>query len=304
MSDFVSIGWSYWISIIALGGVVFCLWLLFTQRSWLGGAPKGEESTGHVWDGVGELNTPIPRWWVIMYIGLCVVALFIMFLYPALGSNPGVVGYTAAKQVEEERAEYLKTIAPVYEKFAAMPIDELVKNPEAHMIGERLFLNNCAQCHGSDAKGQPNYPNLTDGDWLYGGEPATILQTITEGRHGIMAPLGAAIPQAKAEEVANYVRSLSGLSHDATLVPAGKVTFNQFCVACHGADAKGNKALGAPNLTDNIWLNSSSKDAIVNTILNGREGLMPAQKNLLTPDQIRMLTSYVWSLSNKEAVAQ
>ncbi|NLY63664.1 MAG: cytochrome-c oxidase, cbb3-type subunit III [Alcaligenaceae bacterium] len=304
MSDFFNSGWGYWISIIALGGVAFCLWLLFTQRSWLGGAPKGEESTGHVWDGIGELNTPVPRWWTIMYIGLCVAALAVMFLYPALGTNPGLVGYTAAKQVEQEREEYMQMIAPVYEKFSAMPIDELVKNAEAHTIGERLFLNNCAQCHGSDARGSTNYPNLTDNDWLYGGEPEVLVQTITEGRHGIMAPLGAAISPAKANETAHYVRSLSGLSHDATLVPAGEATFKQFCVACHGVDAKGNKALGAPNLTDNIWLGSSSRDVIVNTILNGREGIMPAQKNLLSADQIRMLAAYVWSLSNKEAVAQ
>lgn len=304
MSDFFNSGWSYWITIIALGGVAFCLWLLFTQRSWLGGAPKGEESTGHVWDGIGELNTPVPRWWTIMYIGLCVAALAVMFLYPALGTNPGLVGYSAAKQVEQEREEYMQMIAPVYEKFSALPIDELVKNAEAHTIGERLFLNNCAQCHGSDARGSTNYPNLTDNDWLYGGEPEVLVQTITEGRHGIMAPLGAAISPVKANETAHYVRSLSGLSHDATLVPAGEVTYKQFCVACHGVDAKGNKALGAPNLTDNIWLGSSSRDVIVNTILNGREGIMPAQKNLLSADQIRMLAAYVWSLSNKEAAAQ
>lgn len=300
MSDFFSNSWSYYIATIALVGVAWCIWLLFTQRRWLKSETPQVEDTGHVWDvDLREMNNPVPRWWTIMYLGLCAIALGIMVLYPALGSYPGLLGFTAAKQVVAEREEQAARIKPLFEKFSAIPVQELAKNPEAHAVGKRLFLNNCAQCHGSDAKGSPNFPNLTDSDWLYGGTPEIIVKTITDGRHGVMAPLGAIVSAAQANEIANYVRSLSGLASDPTLLRAGEAGFKKVCFACHGMDAKGNQALGAPNLTDNVWLGSSSKDTIINTILHGRQGVMPAQKHNLSEDQIRMLAAYVWGLSNK-----
>jgi len=300
MSDFFSNSWSYYIATIALVGVAWCIWLLFTQRRWLKHETPQVDDTGHVWDmDLRELNNPVPRWWTIMYLVLCAIALGIMVLYPALGSYPGLLGFTAAKQVVADREEQAARIKPLFEKFSSIPVPELAKNPEAHAIGKRLFLNNCAQCHGSDAKGSPNFPNLTDSDWLYGGTPEIIVKTITDGRHGVMAPLGAIVSAAQANEIANYVRSLSGLASDPTLLRAGEAGFKKVCFACHGMDAKGNQALGAPNLTDNVWLGSSSKDTIINTILHGRQGVMPAQKHNLSEDQIRMLAAYVWGLSNK-----
>lgn len=282
---------------ISLGGVIFCLWLLWSQRQWLDN--KDVTDTGHEWDGVRELNYPVPRWWIIFYLGLCVIGLGIMFLYPALGSNPGKLGYTSAKEVEQVRLDQLASMKPVYQKYEGKSFEELATDPEARALGERLFLNYCAQCHGSDAKGSPGFPNLTDNDWLWGGTPEAITHTVTEGRHGIMAPLAAAITPAEAETIAHYVRSLSGLSSDPTLAPLGQAKFMTVCAACHGADAKGNQLLGAPNLTDETWLNSSSKNTIVKTILEGRTGTMPAQKTHLTADQIRMLAAYVWGMSNK-----
>lgn len=299
MSDFISSGWSYWVTIIALGGVAFCLWLLFTQRSFLKKDVEAD-NTGHEWDGITEYNYPVPTWWTVMYVGLCAVGLGIMFLYPALGSNPGKVGYTSVKQAEDEKAAYLESLKPVYAKFEGQTIEQLAANTDARQLGERLFLNNCAQCHGSDAKGSPNFPNLTDSDWLWGGNPDQILHTITEGRHGMMAPLAAVVTNEEANQIANYVRSLSGLSSDPTLVPLGQLKFQAVCAACHGMDGKGNQLLGAPNLTDNVWLNSSSRETIVKTILEGRSGIMPAQKNTLTPEQIKMLAAYVWGLSNNK----
>ncbi len=300
MSDFFSNSWSYYIAIVSLTGVVWCLWLLFSQRRWLKQKPVEVEDTGHVWDDdLRELNNPVPRWWTFMYLGLCAIALGIMLLYPALGSFPGLLGFTSAKQVVSERQQLDEQIKPLFEQFSGLSVEELARNTEAHAIGKRLFLNNCAQCHGSDAKGAPNFPNLTDGDWLYGGTPEAILKTITEGRHGVMAPLSAMISPAQANEIANYVRSLSGLAHDPTLLNAGEAGFKKVCFACHGMDGKGNQALGAPNLTDAVWLNSSSKDTIIDTILHGRQGTMPAQKHTLSEDQIRMLAAYVWGLSNK-----
>lgn len=300
MSDFFSSSWSYYIAIVSLVGVAWCIWLLFTQRRWLKQKPAQVEDTGHVWDGdLRELNNPVPRWWTFMYLGLCAIALGIMVLYPALGSYPGLLGFTTAKQVVAEREQLAAEIKPLFDKFSAIPVEELARNPEAHAIGKRLFLNNCAQCHGSDAKGSPNFPNLTDGDWLYGGSPEVIVKTISEGRHGVMAPLSAIVTPAQANEIANYVRSLSGLASDPTLLAAGEAGYKKVCFACHGMDGKGNQALGAPNLTDSVWLNSSSKDVIINTILHGRQGVMPAQKHILSEDQIRMLAAYVWGLSNK-----
>ena len=306
MSDFVNSGWALWVSVISILGVVFVLWLLWTQRSWLGQKTVVTEDTGHEWDGIRELNHPLPRWWIIMYLGLSAIGIAIMVLYPAVGSWSGLRGWQASYEVAEDQQILRENIAPVYARFQGMSAEDLSKDPEARIIGERLFLNTCAQCHGSDAKGATDFPNLTDNDWLGDGSPAYINNVITNGRVGLMAPLGAALganagEQAEnAKAIANYVRSLSGLSADATLIAKGQQQFGTVCAACHGADAKGNHLLGAPNLTDDIWLGSSSEQAIIKTILEGRTNIMPPQKHYLTPEQIEVLTAYVWGLSNNE----
>ncbi|NYT61366.1 cytochrome-c oxidase, cbb3-type subunit III [Alcaligenaceae bacterium] len=302
MSDFVSSFWSYFVGVIALGGIAFCVWLLYTQRAWLKSDVKIVEETGHVWDGdLTEYNYPVPRWWTVFYLGLCVVALVVLFLYPGVGSYKGELGYTAAKQVKAEQMALNEKIKPIFERYKQMPIEQIAMDDSAREIGQRLFLNNCAQCHGSDAKGSGSFPNLTDNDWLWGGDPQHISDTITNGRHGMMPPWGAQIKPAEAADIAQYVRSLSGLASDALRVVPGKRGFDTFCVACHGAEGKGNTALGAPNLTDDVWLHGSSEASIVATILNGRVNEMPAQKGILTEDQIRMLTAWVWGLSNQPA---
>ena len=190
MNDFVSSFWGYFIPTIALGGIAWCLWLLYTQRRWLGTKPGGEvEDTGHVWDeDLTELNNPVPRWWTWMYLLLCVFALGYLVLYPGLGAYRGKLEYTTAKEVEQSQAALAQTMRPVYAKFDTMSIEQMAADPGAREIGQRLFLNTCAQCHGSDAKGAPSFPNLTDLDWIYGGTPEAIMMTITEGRHGIMPP--------------------------------------------------------------------------------------------------------------------
>ena len=300
MSDFFSSSWSYFIAAITLLGIAFCLWLLFSQRAWLGKTVAEAENTGHVWDGdLTELNHPVPRWWTVFYVGLCVIGLGILFLYPGLGSYQGSLGYSAAKQVKEQQLALQKQIEPLYQRYREMPITQVAHDAQAREIGQRLFLNNCAQCHGSDARGGGSFPNLTDGDWLYGGSPETIQQTITKGRHGMMPAWSTQISASQAAEIAQYVRSLSGLASDPLRVVPGKRAFETYCVACHGIDGKGNTAVGAPNLTDNVWLFGSSEAAIVQTILNGRQNRMPAQEGVLTEDQIRMLTAWVWGLSNK-----
>ena len=303
MSDFFNNGWSLWISGIALLGIIFCLWLLFTQRAFLGKTVDVEE-TGHVWDGdLTELNTPVPRWWTVMYIGLCVFALGYLVLYPGLGSFKGTLGFSSGQQVKQQQAEINARLEPVYARYREMPIEEIARDQEAREIGQRLFLNNCAQCHGSDAQGAPSFPNLANKAWLWGGEPEQILHTITEGRTGMMPPQAQFTP-AQASDVAQYVRSLSGLAADPLRLVAGKRVYDSACFACHGADAKGNTLLGAPDLTDDYWLYGSSEATIVQTVLQGRTNQMPAQKGTLTPEQIRLLAGWVWGLSNNAEPAQ
>lgn len=299
MSDFVSSFWGQFITVITLVGIGFCLWLLYTQRAWLGKVVKEEDDTGHVWDGtLTELNTPVPRWWTVMYILFCVFALGYLFLYPGLGTYAGKLAYTSAGQVKADQDRLNEQIKPIYARFNEMPITEVAHDAEAREIGQRLFLNNCAQCHGSDAKGAASFPSLVDNDWLYGGEPDQIAHTIAKGRHGIMPPWGAVINPTEAANIAQYVRSLSGLASDDLRVVPGKRGYDTYCVACHGAEGKGNTALGAPNLTDGVWLFGSSEASIVSTIINGRENMMPAQEGILNEDQIRILTAWVWGLSN------
>jgi cytochrome c oxidase cbb3-type subunit 3 len=300
MSDFISSFWSYYIAVIALGGIVWCVYLLFSQRAWLKRDVQAVESTGHVWDGdLTELNNPVPRWWTVMYLLLCVAALGYLVLYPGLGSYKGLLGFTAGQEVLRDQRALNAQIQPVYERFREMPVPEIANDDQARAIGQRLFLNNCAQCHGSDAKGGRGFPNLTDADWLWGGQPEQILQTITKGRHGVMPAWAAMIKPEDASAIAQYVRALSGLAHDPLRLNAGKRGFETYCAACHGAEGKGNPLMGAPNLTDDIWLYGSSEATITETILNGRDNQMPAQETYLTPEQIRLLTAWVWGQSNR-----
>jgi len=301
MSDFVNEFWGIFIAVIAVTGIVWCLWLLYSQRRWLTAKPKGPvEDTGHCWDGdLTELNNPVPRWWTWMYLLLCAFGVGYLILYPGLGTYKGVLGYTTVNEVEQDQARVAEQMKPIYARFDGMDVPSISADSEAREIGQRLFLNTCAQCHGSDAKGSPGFPNLTDTDWLYGGTPEIITASITHGRRGIMPPMAAAIDAQTAADIAHYVRSLSGLAAPSLGVIRGRRGFENYCVSCHGVDGKGNTALGAPNLTDGVWLYGSSRASIVETILNGRENIMPAQDRTLTPDQIRLLTAWVWGLSNQ-----
>lgn len=300
MSDFFSPGWSIWIITISILGIVFCLYMLFSQsKSITQDEASKEEFEKKVWDGdIRELDTSAPRWFNVMYVGLCVFAFGYLLLYPGLGSFPGFLHWTAAKQVHEEQLETDRRLEPLYARYADMEIEAIAADDEALAIGQRLFLNNCAQCHGSDAQGSPSFPNLSDNVWLWGGAPEDILKTITDGRTGVMTAHANMMTPAEAADTAQYVRSLNGLAHDSLRVNAGKRFYDQFCVACHGADAKGNQMLGAPDLTDNTWLYDSSEETIVEGILQGRNNTMPAQKDILTPEQIRVLAGWVWGLSN------
>jgi cytochrome c oxidase cbb3-type subunit 3 len=298
MSDFVSGFWGYYIAGVVLLGIVWCLWLIFSQRKWLGARTVTVQDTGHVWDGdLRELNNPVPRWWTVMYVVMCIFGLGYLVLYPGLGTFTGSLGYTSAQEVRQDQAQQDALVKPLYDKFAKLDIPAIAVDMEARVIGQRLFLNNCAQCHGSDAKGSTSFPNLVEGDSLYGRTPEALQASITNGRNGVMPALQAVVDARTAGDIAHYVRSLSGLAYDQIRVIRGKREYLNNCVACHGADGKGNKILGAPNLTDDVWLYGSSEATIVHSILNGRNNRMPAQEHVLTADQIRLLTAWVWGLS-------
>lgn len=309
MSDFISSGWSWYVIAIVVFGLVYCAFVLI-------GAAKHkviydadgnvDKTTGHVWDGdLRELNNPLPRWWLMLFIITLVFGVAYFALYPGLGDAAGKLNWSSKGQLDAEIAKAQAEEAKVYAKFKTMSVEDMARDPQAHAIGQRLFLNNCAACHGSDAKGAKSFPNLTDTDWLHGGSPDKILETITHGRRGQMPVMAAAVggPE-EVRQVANYVLSLSGSGHNSILAELGKEKFKAACAACHGADGKGNQAIGAPNLSDKIWLHGFGEQAIMDMVNNGKTNVMPAQEARLTADQIKVVASYIWGLSNVTQAAE
>lgn len=315
MNQFTSPGWAYWIGGVTIVSLIaLFLFLRGTARQTVFRDKNGQviATTGHVWDGdLQEFNNPLPKWWMGLFILTLVFAVVYLILYPGLAFWGGTLGFTSDKMYQQESAAYEKHIAPLYAEYMKTPVADLSKNPEAMATGQRMFLTYCAQCHGSDAGGSKAFPNLTshnEKNWLYGNQPDTLVATITDGRDGMMPPMAAAVGgHAGAVAVANYVRSLSGMSHDAALAAKGKPLFAA-CAACHGADGAGNQALGAPNLASPTrqWLFGSSLENIEETIENGRAGHMPAQKENLEPEKIHVLAAYIYGLGHgaKTAVAQ
>lgn len=303
MSDFTSNFWSFYVAGFTLLGIFGCLLLLWlTARKKIESAD--DNTTGHVWDeDLMEMNNPMPRWWMWMFVITAVFGLGYLAIYPGLGKFAGQLDWSTKGQYDAEMAKAAKDLEPLYARFSSMKPEEMAANAEAMKIGERLFMNNCSQCHGSDARGGKGFPNLTDGDWLHGGTPDKIHETITDGRVGVMPPMAAAVGSPEdVRNLAQYVLSLSGSPHDSLRASLGKEKFGA-CAACHGMDGKGNQALGAPNLTDDIWLHGWGENAIIERINKGITNQMPAQKGRLTDAQINVLTAYVWGLSHKPGAA-
>jgi len=300
MSDFTSNFWPIFITAISLLGIFGCALLLWLTSKVKVVSTNDSNTSAHVWDeDLREMNNPLPRWWVWLFIITIIFAIFYLIAYPGLGSYSGKLGWTALNQYEKEMETAKKELEPLYSKFAAMSAEELAVNPEAKAIGTSLFMNNCSQCHGSDAKGSRGFPNLTDHDWIHGGSPEKITETLVGGRMGMMPPMAAAVGnEDDVKNVANYVLSLSNSKHDSARAALGKEKF-AICAACHGAEGKGNQAIGALNLTDNIWLHGAGEKAIIKRINYGVVNQMPAQGTKFSPAQIHVLASYVWGLSNK-----
>jgi cytochrome c oxidase cbb3-type subunit 3 len=300
MSDFSGEFWGIAIAAITVASIIACAALLKSMS--VRPAAKDAPTTGHVWDeDLVEGNHPLPRWWIWLFYITIVFSLVYLVLYPGLGAHDGYFGWSSSGQYETERSQAEARYGPLYAKFSAQDLKQVAADAEARAIGQKLFLNHCAQCHGSDAGGARGFPSLRDGDWLYGGDPETIKASITNGRTGVMPALGPAVGgEEGARDLANYVLSLSGRPHDAGRASSGKGRF-AICAACHGAEGKGNQQLGAPNLTDAVWLHGSSEAVIVETIVKGRKGEMPAHKAFLDDAKIHLLAAYVYSLSKEAA---
>ena len=302
MSDFVNSGWGWFVAATTVIGLVFCLALLIiaSRRKVM----AQDNTTGHVWDeDLKEMNNPLPRWWMWLFVITVVFAAVYLAFYPGLGTNAGSLKWTSVGQYEAEQEKARAAMQPVYAKYVSMTAEQLAQDPVAMGIGQRLFLNNCAQCHGSDGRGSTGFPNLADNDWLGAGTHDYIKTVITAGRVGNMPPMAAAVGSGEdVKNVAHYVLSLSGSAHNSVAAQLGKDKFAA-CAACHGADGKGNPVVGAPNLTDKIWLHGWGEQAIVNIVTQGKTNAMPAQGRLLTPEQVHVLGAYVRSLSQATRVA-
>ncbi|MFD2176634.1 cytochrome-c oxidase, cbb3-type subunit III [Veronia pacifica] len=318
--------WTVFISVLTLGTIFGCGALVLWCSKDYEGLKDGEDM-GHEYDGIRELNNPLPKWWSYMFWMTIVFGLVYLLLMPGLGGFKGLLGWQSSAQTVrslEESREFAKNADHVYDQYhreleykeklygktfralayvpntdQLLPIEAIAQNREALRVGERLFAQNCSQCHASDARGQSGFPNLTDKAWLYGGAPAKIKETIVRGRVGNMPAWRDVMGEDGVKEVAAYALSLSGRKVDAKLAAKGKTRF-VVCGACHGTDGKGNPAFGAPDLTDNVWLYGGSRRAVEDTINYGRQGVMPAWKDILAEDKIQLLSAYIWQLSHLE----
>jgi len=320
--------WSLWITVITLGVIAFCWWILYANRK-TDKAPSatGEvETTGHAADGIEEYDNPLPRWWFIMFIITIVFGLVYLALYPGLGNYKGLLGWSSSGQYVTERERAEAEFAPIFNQYAQIDVRELAQDPEAMQVADRLYQNNCAVCHGSSAQGGYGFPNLTNGDWMYGGEPEHLRASLIWGRNGNMVAYQNILGDEGIDNMTHYVMSLSGLDHDAEKAQAAQPQYMAQCVACHGNDGQGSAAMGvyqigAPNLTNNIWLyqqpGQSVYDAVAMTLRHGRNGHMPAQAGYLDhgvelPSNLRsktqqelaellpkvhLVTAYIYSLN-------
>jgi cytochrome c oxidase cbb3-type subunit 3 len=303
MADFTSNFWGVYITIIVLGGIVGCAWLLWANMTRRDLGPDGKPATmGHVWDdNLEEYNNPLPSWWVWLFVITIVFGLVYLALFPGLGARQGILGWSSHGQYDIEAKAAEDAYGPVFAQYAKLDLAQVAADPKAMRIGESLFLNYCSQCHASDARGSKGFPNLSDNDWLWGGAPEQIEATILGGRKNAMPPMGEIIGGGEnITNMAQYVLSLSGSAHDPIKAAKAADKF-AICSACHGPTGDGNPAIGAPRLNDHVWLYGGSAATIAETITGGRTNQMPAFKDFLGADKVHVLAAYVWSKSNSPA---
>lgn len=286
--------WSAWIIILTSAQIILAAWLLFANRKKVTG---DVETTGHVYDGLEELDNPLPAWWFQMFILTIIFALGYLVIYPGMGNWKGLIDWTSVGQYETRVAEAEEQYRAMRDRYLALPVEVIAEDPQVLKMGQRLFGNNCAQCHGADAGGAYGFPNLNDTDWLYGGSPDAIKTTLNHGRKAAMPAWQAILGDQGINEAVHYLMSLNGREADPGKVSAGQQHFQTYCSACHGLDARGNQLMGAPNLTNGIWLYGGSEKQLTQTLRGGRNGNMPAFGDVLSEDKIHILTAWVYSLS-------
>lgn len=297
----MSTGWQLYVFIIVLGSfIAHFVFLRWSSSYKTDEKPDANHTTGHRWDGdLEELNNPLPRWWLNLFQLTVVFGIAYLVFYPGSGIYDGALNWSQEQQYAEQVASAEARYSEIFASYAAQDFATLQQNSDAMTAGLNLFGNNCAQCHGSDARGAFGFPNLTDSDWLWDNSNEQIATTIRNGRNGVMPAWGAALGgDTGVTNMAHYVLSLSGLEHDADSATAGQAQYSLFCVACHGATGEGNTLLGAPNLKDDIWLYSASLDSIKQTIDQGRNNQMPAFGDALNEDKVKVLTAYIKQLGH------
>lgn len=289
--------WSNIVIALVILNILACLWLLiWTSKKRPDEAAEGAE-TGHVWDDdLREYNNPLPRWWLNMFVLTIIFGLGYLVFYPGLGNFAGRLGWTSKGQMEQRLAEVQQRRNALYAAFDGQPVAALQTNTAAMALGAKLFSRNCAGCHGTDAQGAVGFPNLTDNDWLYGGSEAQVHASINNGRRGQMPSFVGSVDEQQVSDLVAYVQALHQRPEAASELPGAK-KFSVTCVACHGAEAHGNQALGAPDLTDAVWLHGGDTESIRQTIVLGRSSEMPTFKDQLSETERQLLTAYVLSLS-------
>jgi cytochrome c oxidase cbb3-type subunit III len=295
-------GWSLFVILLTIVNILACVWLLRWTSKPRSATEKigGGADTGHVWDtDLREYNNPLPRWWLWVFYITVAFGLVYLVLYPGLGAMQGIKGWTQAGQYEQERTAAEARAAQYLAPFAAMTIPQLAADPKAMATARNLFQNNCAQCHGSDGGGARGFPNLSDSNWQWGGDPDAIVQTIANGRVAAgMVAWGPVLGEQGTDKVVAYIQKLSGQQHDAALAAEGEQLFiTTGCVGCHGMDGKGMTAVGAPNLTDGVWLYGGDAATLKETVTKGRAGQMPAFGERLGAERVRLLAAYALHLS-------
>ncbi|MGY1409618.1 MULTISPECIES: cytochrome-c oxidase, cbb3-type subunit III [unclassified Luteimonas] len=305
----MSNAWSWYVIVLVAINIGGCAWLLWWTARRRPGDPKPEE-TSHIWDGdITEYNKPLPKWWINGFYLTIIFGIGYLAWYPGLGNFAGASGWTSAKAHDADKARHAELLEETFGVYANQPFDTLAADPTAMELGRSIFANTCAACHGSSAQGASGYPNLTDTAWNWGGDPERVLESVLDGRQGIMPPLGTVLEGIGGDlaitQAATYVRALRSEDIDATLrndymAARGKKYYDSLCVACHGPEGKGNPDLGAPDLTQRNTLYANTLDSIRTTIVGGRHGIMPAHRDLLGETRGRLVAAYVWSLSNSD----
>ena len=303
MADFTSSFWSYFIATATIAGIIGMIILLIkcsTRKQDKTDSDK-VETMGHIWDeNLEEYNNPLPAWWLYMFVITIIWGVGYLIMYPGLGAYAGVLGWSQTKQLEQEMQVAEETYGPIYEQYLNTDLAKLAEDEAALKIGERLYASYCTTCHGSDARGARGYPNLRDAEWLFGGEPENIKTTIMSGRMAAMPAWEGALSSEDIFNVTSYIEQLSNRTVDPVQASLGKQVFNTNCAVCHGADAKGNPLMGAPDLSNDIWLYGGSQKKIIESIEKGRNGVMPAHKEFLGEAKVHILSAYIYSIKDTE----